>query len=136
MVDYSLMNNPPLTPCHTSTLIIEGNEHYINLVLFDCELPWNLLLFSLLNKHSSTNNFLCQLFTKKMLALPYYSLMNNYLQNFFFHNGHVTCSNWCQTCPLSNLKFRKFEKNDFLKMSTKIKIKILVVGLDWLKPYF
>lgn len=32
LVDYSLMNSHPLTPCHISTLIIEGNEHYVRAI--------------------------------------------------------------------------------------------------------
>jgi hypothetical protein len=89
LVGCSLMNSPPPTPCHTSMLIIKNNEYHVNHVLFDHKQPWNLWLFSPLNECSSTNNFLCQLFTNKHVSLALLLTSEQLPPRPFFSQG--TC---------------------------------------------
>jgi hypothetical protein len=108
------MNSPPPTPCHISMLIIKNNEYHVNLVLFDHEQPWNLWLFSPLNECSSTNNFLCQLFTNKHVSLALLLTSEQLPPRPFFSQG--TCgmfklgSNMSPPKPQVQKIWKKVEK--------------------------
>ncbi len=124
--DFDGINNRQIQ-LHMSNIWILGEKNaqsistliwkLINFLLLSSCMPWNIWIFlkniypylitrpcstiSLNFKNKRTKNIICKYGWK---VLPHW---------WFFKlkiTSHMTSSNWCQTCPLLNLNWKKWKK--------------------------